>query len=165
MTPQTLISRLDAAIAGYGQTRHLAAHRGRSGDRRQRPFPNRSRSPAAVSNFGPQSLESGESQEIRVVLSPTGLGSFGVPSRDDIILIDGSPSQHHRDRAAVNYGGAAVPREPALPWLIPARGRSCRVWRRCARSVSGVAAVDAQRARRAVATPGPPSSSRTASRR
>ena len=42
--------------------------------------------------YGPQDLEAGGVQSIRVVLSPTELGSFGIPSRDDRIVINGNPS-------------------------------------------------------------------------
>jgi len=104
MDPQWIIARLDAAIAGYGQTVTV---------RRTAVDPVTGATtvaeeiacPAAVRNFGPQSLESGESQEIRVVLSPTGLGSFGIPSRDDIILIDGDPA-NITEIAPLSYGGA-----------------------------------------------------------
>jgi len=104
VTPQTLISRLDAAIAGYGQTVTLqrTAVDPVTG---ANTISEQVEAPAAVRNFGPQSLEAGESQEIRVVLSPTGLGSFGVPSRDDIILIDGSPA-NITEIAPLSYGGA-----------------------------------------------------------
>jgi hypothetical protein len=107
VTPQTLISRLDAAIAGYGQTvtlRRIAVDETTGGTSVEAEVT----CPAAVRNFGPQSLEAGESQEIRVVLSPTGLGAFGppnLPKRDDIILIDGNPA-NVVEIAPLSYGGA-----------------------------------------------------------
>jgi|KBSMisStaDraftv2_1062788.scaffolds.fasta_scaffold06638_7 hypothetical protein len=103
MTPGTLIERLDAAIAGYGQTvtlQRTAVDAATGGV----TVADEVTCPAAVRNFGPQSLEAGESQEIRVVLSPTGLGSFGIPSRDDILVIDGNPS-NIQEIAPLSYGG------------------------------------------------------------
>jgi len=38
------------------------------------------------------------------VLSPTGLGTFGIPSRDDILVIDGNPS-NIQEIAPLSYGG------------------------------------------------------------
>lgn len=91
MTPQTLISRLDAAIAGYGQSVTL-----------QRTAVDPATGtisvtdtvdcPAAVRTSAPQALEGGEVVDIRVIVSPTGLGNFGLPSRDDRIVINGNPS-------------------------------------------------------------------------
>lgn len=91
MRAQTIITETDKAIAGYGQTVTLQRTAvdpvtGATTVAEQRELP------AMVRNFGPQSLEAGESQEIRVVVSPTGLGSFGLPSRDDIILIENNPA-------------------------------------------------------------------------
>ena len=103
MTPATLIARLDAAIAGYGQTVTLqrTAVDPATG---ATTVAEEIACPAAVRNFGPQSLESGESQEIQVVLSPTGLGSFGCRRRDDMILIDGNPA-NITEIAPLSYGG------------------------------------------------------------
>ena len=106
MTPATLIGRLDAAIAGYAQSVTL---------RRLTIDPTTGAStvaqeitaPAAVRAFVPQSLEAGEAQEIRVVVSPTGLGTFGLPGRDDVILIDSNPS-NITQIAPLYYGGALV---------------------------------------------------------
>jgi hypothetical protein len=106
MTPQVLLARLDAAIAGYGQTVTL---------QRTAVDPTTGATtvaeeiecPAAVRNFGPQDLEAGQIQEIRVVVSPTGLGAWGVPSRDDRILIDGDPA-NITQIAPLSYGGELV---------------------------------------------------------
>lgn len=106
MTPETLIARLDAAIAGYGQSVTLqrtavdATTGGIS-------VAEEVMCPAAVRNFGPQDLEAGEVQDIRVVLSPTGLGAFGIPSRDDRIMIDGDPA-NITQIAPLSYGGQVV---------------------------------------------------------
>ena len=105
MTPQVLIARLDAAIAGYEQSVTLQrtavdASGGVS-------IAQQIECPAAVRKFGPQDLEAGEVQDIRVVLSPTGLGTWGVPSRDDRILIDGDESNIIQI-APLEYGGALV---------------------------------------------------------
>jgi hypothetical protein len=103
MTPQTIIASTDRAIAGYGQsvTLQRTAVDPVTG---ATTVSEEIECPAAVRNFGPQSLEAGESQEIRVVLSPTGLGSFGIPSRDDILVIDGNPS-NIQEIAPLSYGG------------------------------------------------------------
>ena len=45
--------------------------------------------PAAVFPVAPQDLAESGVRDIRVVLSGTSLGSFGVPARDDRVLIDG----------------------------------------------------------------------------
>jgi len=100
------IARLDAGIASYGQTVTI---------QRTSVDPTTGATtvaeeiecPATVRNFGPQSLEAGESQEIKVILSPTGLGSFGVPSRDDIIVIDNNPA-NITEIAPIYHDGALV---------------------------------------------------------
>lgn len=92
MTPATIISRTDAAIAIYGQLvtlQRTAVDAGTGAVTVSEEIT----CPAAIRIFGPQDLEAaGDVQDIRVVLSPTGLASFGVPSRDDRILIDGDPA-------------------------------------------------------------------------
>lgn len=106
MTPAVLISRLDAAIAGYGQSvtlQRTAVDPATGGV----TVAEQVTCPAAVRNFGPQSLEPGQGKEIKVVLSPTGVGSFGLPSRDDIIVIDGNPS-NITEIDPLTYGGALV---------------------------------------------------------
>jgi hypothetical protein len=106
MTPGTLIERLDAAIAGYGQSvtlQRTAVDPTTGGI----TVAEEVTCAAAVRNFGPQSLEPGEAKEIKVVLSPTGVGSFGLPSRDDVILIDGNPS-NITEIDPLTYGGALV---------------------------------------------------------
>jgi hypothetical protein len=103
MKAATAITELDAAIAGYGQTvtlQRTAVDPATGGV----TVAEQIECPAAVRNFGPQSLEPGEAKEIKVVLSPTGLGSFGLPSRDDVILIDGNPS-NIAEIDPLTYGG------------------------------------------------------------
>jgi hypothetical protein len=106
MTPQVLVARLDAAIAGYGQSVTL---------QRTAVDPTTGAATvaeevtcqAAVRQYGPQDLEAGEVLEIKVVVSPTGLGAFGIPSRDDRIVIDGNPS-NITQIAPLSYGGQLV---------------------------------------------------------
>jgi hypothetical protein len=103
VTPQTIIAETDKAIAGYGQVvtlQHTAVDPATGGI----TVADEVTCAAAVRNFGPQDLEAGEVMEIRVVVSPTGLGSFGVPSRDDRILINGDPANVVQV-APLYYGG------------------------------------------------------------
>lgn len=103
MTPQIIIARTDAAIAGYGQSvtlQRTAVDPATGGITVAAEVT----CPAAVRTFGPQDLESGEVVEIRVVVSPTGLGSFGLPTRDDRIVIYADPSNIVQV-APLYYGG------------------------------------------------------------
>jgi hypothetical protein len=105
VTPATAISRLDAAIAGYGQSVTL-----------QRTSVDVATGAvtvaqevtcaAAVRVFGPQDLQAGEAPDIRVILSPTGLGSFD-PLRDDNVVIDGNPTKVQQIES-LKYGGQLV---------------------------------------------------------
>jgi hypothetical protein len=100
------ISRLDAAIARYGQSVTL-----------QRTAIDASSGAITVSEevtcaakvraFGPQDLDAGDVQDIQVILSPTGLGSFGIPNRDDRIVINGNPSNVEQI-GPLYYGGQLV---------------------------------------------------------
>jgi hypothetical protein len=63
--------------------------------------------PAVLREFVPQDLEAGEVQDIRVILSPTPLATFGVPNRDDRILIEGNPSNVEQI-APLYFGGQLV---------------------------------------------------------
>jgi hypothetical protein len=101
-----MIASLDAAIAGYRQTVTL-----------QRTTVDTSTGaitvaetvdcPAAVRIYGPQDLLAGEVLPMRVVLSPNGLGSFGIPKRDDRVVIEGNPS-NIEEIAPLYYGGQLV---------------------------------------------------------
>lgn len=106
MTPAVLISRLDAAIAGYGQTVRLertAADPATGAITVTQQI----EAPAFVRSTAPQDLLSQAIPAIRVVLSPTNLGSFGIPSRDDRITIDGNPS-NIEEIGPLYYGGQLV---------------------------------------------------------
>ncbi|HEX2634804.1 MAG TPA: hypothetical protein VHM22_18525 [Bradyrhizobium sp.] len=101
-----MIARLDAALLGYGQTVTF-----------QRTTVDATTGavtitqsvdcPAAVRIYGPQDLLAGEVLPMRVVVSPTGIGSFGVPSRDDRVVIDGNPS-NIEEISPLHYGGQLV---------------------------------------------------------
>jgi hypothetical protein len=102
-----MIASLDAAIAGYGQTVTL---------QRTEVDPATGAitvtdsvdMPAAVRSYGPQDLEaSGDVIDIRVILSPTGIAAFGLPSRDDQIVIEGDPANIVQI-APLYYGGQLV---------------------------------------------------------
>ena len=91
MTSEMMIARLDAALAQTGQTVTLqrtsvdsASGAVTTGETLV--------CPAMVRASGPQDLEAGEVLSIRIIVSPTGLGSWGIPSRDDRIVIDGDES-------------------------------------------------------------------------
>ena len=91
MNARQIIDRLDIALALYGQTVTL-----------QRTAIDASTGaitvtqevtcPAKFRTFFPQDLQAGDVQDITVILSPTSLGGFGLPSRDDRIMIDDNPS-------------------------------------------------------------------------
>lgn len=107
MSPAYIRSRLDIAIAGYGQTvtlQRIAVDETTG----ETSVAAEVTCPAAVREFVPQDLEAGEVQDIRVVLSPTSLGAFGppnpLPGRDDRILIHGNPS-NITQVAPLYYGG------------------------------------------------------------
>jgi hypothetical protein len=105
MTPEVMIARLDKAIAGYGQS--VTLERTGVDATGAITIAQSVTLPAAVRSFVPQDLEAGSVQPIRVTLSPTGLGAFGVPSRDDRITIDGNPS-NIEEIGLLNYGGTLV---------------------------------------------------------
>lgn len=91
MNAETIITRTDAAIAAYGQSvtlQRTAVDPVTGGI----TVAEQHDCPAMVKTVGPQSLEAGETREIQVIVSPTGLGGFGLPARDDLVVIDGNPS-------------------------------------------------------------------------
>lgn len=72
--------------------------------------------PAHVRASAPQDLIDPEAKEMRVILSPTHLlaatigsppAAFGIPERDDKVLIQGNPS-NVQEVAPIYYGGALV---------------------------------------------------------
>ena len=101
-----MIARLDAAIAHYGQTvtlQHTAVDPATGGN----TVADEVTCAAAVRAFGPQDLEAVGVVDIKVIISPTALGSFGLPSRDDRIVIDGNPSNISQV-APLYFGGLLV---------------------------------------------------------
>jgi hypothetical protein len=103
VTPETVIARTDAAIAGYGQVvtfQHTSVDSATGGI----TIVDSVDCPAFVRSTAPQDIQSGGIVDIRVVVSPTGLGSFGMPSRDDRIVINGNPS-NVEEIAPLYYGG------------------------------------------------------------
>jgi hypothetical protein len=106
MSPQEMIASLDAALARYGQmvTLQRTAIDASSG---AITISEEVTCAAKVRPFGPQDLDAGEVQDIQVVLSPTGIGSFGIPNRDDRILIGSNPSNAEQI-APLYYGGQLV---------------------------------------------------------
>jgi hypothetical protein len=62
---------------------------------------------AKVRPYGPQDLEAGNVTDIQVILSPTGVGAFGIPTRDDRIVIDANPSNVEQI-APLYFGGELV---------------------------------------------------------
>jgi len=104
MNAATCIAELDAAIAGYGQTVELQRTAVDAvGDV---SVAESVMCPAKVRQYGPQDLEAAVT-DIQVILSPSGLGSFGVPSRDDRVVIAGNPSLIVQV-APLYYGGTLV---------------------------------------------------------
>ena len=103
MSPQTIIARTDAAIAGYGQSVTL-----------QRTTSDPSTGaitivasvdcPAKFRQFSPQDLQAGEARDIHVVISGPSLGSFGPPKRDDRVIINGDQTEIQQIELRV-YGG------------------------------------------------------------
>ena len=105
MTPATIIQRTEAAIAPYGQSvtlQHTAVDASGAVT-----VTDEVTCHAAVRPYGPQDLQAGEVQDIHVIISGPALGSFGIPSRDDRILIDGNPSNVEQI-APRYYGGQLV---------------------------------------------------------
>jgi hypothetical protein len=96
ITPQIAIAGLDRAIARYGQGVTL---------QRLTPDPvtgvntvtETRECPAAIRAYGPQDLEAGEVVDIRVYLSPTSLVGWGLPRRDDKIIIHADPASTDTD--------------------------------------------------------------------
>jgi len=104
MKAATEIASLDRAIATYGQAVELQRTAvDAAGDV---SVADSVTCPAKVRQYGPQDLEAAVT-EIQVILSPTGLGSFGVPSRDDRIVISGNPSNIVQV-APLYHGGVLV---------------------------------------------------------
>ena len=91
MTPAAMIMNLDRDLAFTGETVTLqrTAIDGSTG---AITVTQEVTCPAKFRTYFPQDLQAGDVQDINVILSPTGIGAFGLPSRDDRIVIDGNPS-------------------------------------------------------------------------
>jgi hypothetical protein len=91
MKARQIVASLDHALARYGQTVTLqrTAIDGSTG---AITVTQEVTCPAKFRTYFPQDLQAGDVQDINVILSPTGIGAFGLPSRDDRIVIDGNPS-------------------------------------------------------------------------
>ena len=106
MSPETMISRLDAALAPTGESVTLQ-RTSIDGSTGAITVSDEVTCPAQIRSYAPQDLAAGEVQDIRVILSPTGLGAFGIPSRDDRIVINGNPSNIEQI-GPICYGGRLV---------------------------------------------------------
>ena len=106
MTPQHMIAALDRGLSGYGQTVTLQ-HTAEDAEGAT-TVTEEVTCPAKVVPYGPQDLEAGEVQATKVIVSPTGLGSF-VVKRDDRIFIDGSDDPSNVEQIESRaYGGMLV---------------------------------------------------------
>jgi hypothetical protein len=106
VTPQNIIARLDAALSHTGESvtlQHTAVDSATGGV----SVTGEVTCPAQIRSYAPQDLEAGDVQDIRVILSPNGLGAFGIPSRDDRILINANPSNIEQI-GPLYYGGELV---------------------------------------------------------
>ncbi len=103
MTPETLIARLDAAIAQYGQTVTIQRT---TTDATGASTVSEITCAASVRPSGPQDVEAAGVVPIRVIVSPTGLGTF-VPQPHDLILIDGDAADIQQI-APLTFGGRVV---------------------------------------------------------
>jgi hypothetical protein len=105
MTPRYAIARLDRAIAKYGQavTLQRTAIDAASG---AIIVSEQVTCPAHV-RASRRGIQAGKVQTSGVILSPTGLGTFGIPARDDKIVIDTNPS-NITQIAPLYYGGQLV---------------------------------------------------------
>jgi hypothetical protein len=106
MTPRTIIAGLDRALAYTGENVTLQ-HTTIDGSTGGITVSAEITCPAQIRSYAPQDLSAGDIQDIRVVLSPTGLGAFGIPSRDDRIVIKGNPSNIEQI-GPIYYGGQLV---------------------------------------------------------
>ena len=100
-----MITRLDAQLAGYGQTVTIQ-HTAIDPTSGAVTVSDEVTCPAKVRRYAPQDLAAGEVTDIQVIVSPTGLGAF-VPSRDDRILIYANPSNIEQI-GPLYYGGQLV---------------------------------------------------------
>jgi hypothetical protein len=106
VTPHTIISALDAALRETGESVTLQ-HTSIDGSTGGITVSDEVTCPAQVRAHAPQDLAAGDVQDIRVIVSPTGLGVFGIPSKDDRVLIRGNPSNVEQI-GPIYYGGQLV---------------------------------------------------------
>ena len=106
MTPQTMIARLDAALALTGESvilRHTAIDMATGAE----TVLDEMTCPAQVRAYAPQDLAAGDIQSIRVTVSPTsGIEAF-EPKKDDRIVISGNLS-NIAQIGPIYYGGRLV---------------------------------------------------------
>ena len=91
ISARQIIGRLDRALALYAQTVTLQ-HTTIDASTGAITVVDEVTCPAKFRTYVPQDLQAGDVQDINVILSPTGIGAFGLPSRDDRIMIDDNPS-------------------------------------------------------------------------
>jgi hypothetical protein len=106
VTAAQCIASLDRSLALYGQTvtiQHTAIDPATGAI----TVSDQVTCSAKVRPYGPQDLVAGNVQDIQVIVSPTGVGSFGIPTRDDRVLIDGNPSNVEQI-APLYFGGDLV---------------------------------------------------------
>jgi hypothetical protein len=106
MRPETMITALDRALAAYGQSVTLQ-HTAVDADGAI-TVTDQVACPAKVRPYTPQDLEAGEVQDIRVILSPTSLVVFGLPRRDDRIVIEDDDPSNIEQIEPLYYGGQLV---------------------------------------------------------
>lgn len=114
-TAATKIARLDRSIARAGETVTLQRTATDGGGQVTTSL-QLADCPAHVRASAPQDLIDPEAKEMRIVLSATHLlaatigspaAAFGIPARDDKVLIQGNPS-NVQEVAPIYYGGALV---------------------------------------------------------
>jgi hypothetical protein len=106
MTPQHMIRALDRALSGYGQT--VTLQRTTQDADGAVTVVASADCPAKVRPYTPQDLEAGEVADIRVILSPTSLATFGIPKRDDRIVIEDDDPSNIEQIEPLYYGGQLV---------------------------------------------------------
>jgi hypothetical protein len=101
-----MIARLDTGLAGYGQT--VTLQRTTQDSDGAVTVVDSADCPAKVRPYTPQDLEAGEVADIRVILSPTSLVTFGLPKRDDRIVIEDDNPSNIEQIEPLYYGGQIV---------------------------------------------------------
>jgi hypothetical protein len=101
-----MIADLDRELAGYGQT--VTLQRTTQDADGAVTITDSADCPAKVRPYTPQDLEAGEVADIRVILSPTSLAAFGIPRRDDRIVIEDDDPSNIEQIEPLYYGGQIV---------------------------------------------------------